>query len=238
MLSLPELTCVHDRYLDLTRIAQERSGTSLAGQLLFRAGFDAEGVAILIAASVAGAASLCADADGGPLREGLRHGFCDFVVNSLDEALRILKNEVRRARPVSVGVIKASHLCIAEMLDRGLQPDLLSPGASANEAQLLFDRGAILVPNEPSGGADASLLLWTATEPAKNLPRLAALAGEALDPAHPETPARLRWLEAAPRYLGRTFGPRQCLRMTPAEIAAFLPRAQAALPSMTFVQEG
>lgn len=238
MLFLPELPRVHDCYLDLAHIARERLGGMLGGRLLFRSGFDRDGVAILIAASIAGAASLCAEADGGVLREGLRHGFCDFVVNSLDEALRILKNEVRRARPVSVGLTRAPHLCIEEMIDRGLQPDLVSPGASANEAQLFFERGAFAVPEEAADRSGTSLLLWTATEPTQTLPRLAAMAGEALGPAHPDTSARLRWLQAAPRYLGRAFGPRQCLRMTPAETAAFLPQAQAAFPSTTFLHEG
>jgi hypothetical protein len=238
MLSLPELACVHDRYLDLAQIARERSGGSLAGKLLFRSGFDADSVAILIAASVTGAASLCADADGAPLREGLRYGFCDFVVNSLDEALRILKNELRRARPVSVGVIKAPQVCIEEMLDRGLQPDLLSPGTSASEAQLFLERGALRIPEQPRAFTGTSLLLWTATQPAQTLPRLAGMAGEALDPARSDTQARLRWLESAPRYLGRAFGPRQCLRMTAAEEATFLPRAHAEFPSTTFLHEG
>jgi hypothetical protein len=238
MFSLPELPRVHDRYLDLTRLARERWGGTLGGRLLFRAGFDRDGVGILIAASIAGSASLCVEEDGALLREGLRHGFCDFVVNSLDEALRILKNEVRRARPVSVGLTRAPHLCVEEMIDRGLQPDLLSPGASANEAQLFFERGALPIPEQAADRSGTSLLLWTATEPARNLPRLASMAREALDPARPDTPARLHWLEAAPRYLGRAFGPRQCLRMTPAEEATFLPRAQAEFPSTTFLREG
>jgi len=238
MLSLPELPRVLDCYLDLAHIARERLGGVLGGKLLFRSGFDRDGIAILIAASIAGAASLCVEEDGVLLREGLRHGFCDFVVNSLDEALRILKNEVRRARPVSVGVTRAPSLCMEEMLDRGLQPDLVSPGASVNEARLFFDRGAIRILEQPSHRSGTFLLLWTATEPAKTLPRLAMLAGEALDPAHPDTPARLRWLQTGPRYLGRAFGPRQCLRMTPEEMALLLPRAQAAFPSTTFLHEG
>lgn len=237
MLSLPELPAVHDHYLNLAHTARERLGGSLAGKLLFRSGFDRDGVAILLAASITGAASLCVDADSAPLREGLRHGLCDFVVNSLDEALRILKNEVRRSRPVSVGVTKAPSLCIEEMLNRGLQPDLVSPGASANDAPHFLERGAIPVPEAPAELNGTSLLLWTATEPAHTLPRLAVMAGEALDPAHPDTPARRRWLETAPRYLGRAFGPRQCLRMTPAERDAFLSQAKAVFPSTTFLLE-
>ena len=67
-------------------------------------GWNADGIAAVIAASVAGAASLCVDADADGLRQGLRSGFIDFVVGNLDEALRILKNELRRGLPVSVGL--------------------------------------------------------------------------------------------------------------------------------------
>ena len=54
-------------------------------------------------------------------------GVIDFLVNSLDEALRILKNEIRKREPVSVAVSIAPQAIAQEMLDRGVLPDLLPP---------------------------------------------------------------------------------------------------------------
>ncbi|HVT99246.1 MAG TPA: hypothetical protein VHE33_17200, partial [Acidobacteriaceae bacterium] len=82
-MALPELTNIHESFLTLSLMARERFGGSLGGRLLLRQEFNAEGAAVVIAASVAGAASLCVDGDAERLREGLRGGHVDFVVATL-----------------------------------------------------------------------------------------------------------------------------------------------------------
>lgn len=229
---LPEIAEIHDQYLSLSRIARERFEDSLAGKLLFCSGFGTDSIAALVAASVAGAATLCAEANRDRLREGLRAGLCDFVVGYLDEALRILKNELRRGLPVSVGVTLEPLACMAQMIERGLQPDLLMNGKSDAEdsMQVFVERGAVTLQKSDAPGT--SLLLWSVTsEPIRTMPQIARLAAEALEPSRTDTPARQRWLASAPRYLGRAFGSRQCLRMSDAEIAAFVPRLHRDVPS-------
>lgn len=246
MLALPSLEHVHDQYLTLCRLAGERFGNDLGGKLLFRPGLDPAGIATLIGASIAGAASLCVDADADLLREALRRGLCDFVVGHPDEALRILKNELRRGLPISVCLSADPHSCIREMVGRGLQPDLLSgnilsPGSAyaPDCAQLFAERGAVLVREGSAAPPGTSLLAWSVGPGAARLMlRVGALAAEALDGQRGDTPARRRWLDAAPRYLGRAFGSRQCLRMTGAEIALFLPRVQRETPSATVARDG
>jgi len=39
------------------------------------------------------------------IKKRLKTGYCDFMVNTLDEALRILKNAVRKKENVSVGLV-------------------------------------------------------------------------------------------------------------------------------------
>ena len=221
-MDLPELAAVHDQHLALSGLSSRSFASSLAGRLLLRAGFDPEGIAAVIAASVAGAASLSVDADPDDLREGLRAGFCDFVVSQTDEALRILKNELRRGRPVAVGLSADPASCLSELIDRGLQPDLVSPGSIAPAAtQTFLERGAVPLLQSPSDAA-LSLVEWTVSgEAPKSMPAVAHAAMEALDPARSDSGARRRWLEHAPAFLGRAFGPRQCVRMAPGEMAAF-----------------
>jgi hypothetical protein len=48
----------------------------------------------------------------------------DFVVNTLDEALRVLKNEIRQHRPLGVGLIAEVGSVLEEMAERGVLPDL------------------------------------------------------------------------------------------------------------------
>jgi Urocanase Rossmann-like domain len=230
---LPDISLIHDRYLALSRVAREPVAETLAGRLLLRFGFDAEGVAVAIAASVAGAATLCVDADAEALRQGLRAGLCDFVVANLDEALRILKNEIRRGRPVAVCLSADPVVCAEAMAERGVQPDLLSlDGAATLGAQRMLERGAVRLADDVEADPGTSLLRWSvATDAARTMPRIAALAADSLDSADARTGARRRWLEAAPRFLGRAFGGGQCVRMTPGEAKAFMERVRAEVPA-------
>jgi hypothetical protein len=238
MLTVPELALVHDRYLSIAGLARERFRDTLSGKLLLQSGLSAEGIAAVIAASVAGAASLCFDADADGLRQGLRSGLIDFVVGNLDEALRILKNELRRGLPVSVGLTVNAEDSIAAMIDRGLQPDLLCT-VPQRCASIFLERGAIALPEAKPPAGSASVLQWTiAEDPVRSMPHLARIASDCLDSAGADTPARRRWLEQSPRYLGRAFGSRQCLRMTEAEIAAFLSRVRSEVPSATITRDG
>jgi hypothetical protein len=77
------------------------------------------------AISIAGAAGLLIDADAAAMKHALRRGEIDFLVTSLDEALRTLKNELRQHRPLAVGVSAPVADMLAEAEARGLQPDLI-----------------------------------------------------------------------------------------------------------------
>src|SRR5271155_5872297 len=107
-------------------LANERFQGELGGKLLLFGRLDADGAAVALAANISGAATLGVDADSERLRQGIRRGFCDFVVNNLDEALRILKNEIRKKRPVSVCLEGDLVATLQEAVERGLQPDLLA----------------------------------------------------------------------------------------------------------------
>lgn len=237
---LPGLGEIHDQYLALARLAREPGspdthvGEGLGGKLLLRVGFNADGISVLIAAGLAGAAALCVDLEPELLREGLRHGLCDFLVADLSEALRILKNEIRKRRAVSVCVAAHPEALLAEMVERGVQPDLLSVGpTSSPAARILRERGATPVP-AAALDPETALVEWSiATDAARAQPRLAQIAAEALDRRRQDTAARRHWLAAAPRRLGRSWAGRQCLRMTSAEADLFTQQARAAFPTVS-----
>lgn len=235
---LPELSTIHDRFLSLSQTSRDPGRESLGGKLLLRPLLDADGIAVLVAASIAGAASLCVDTEADRLREGLRGGFVDFVVSTLDEALRILKNEIRRARPISVGLTGDPQSCIDAMIERGLQPDLLS-AIPERQANIFLERGAISLPLQIPPEPDTSLLQWSIVKDATGaMPNIAELASASLDSARNDTVARRRWLAQSPRYLGRSFATRQCLRMTVTEIADFLPHVHAEFSAAQITRDG
>lgn len=230
---LPELAEIHENYLTLSRIAGQKPGELLGGKVLLA--YGQTGLAFVVAASIAGAASLWVADNPEILREAMRTGLCDFVVRTLDEALRILKNEVRRQRPVSVGLSAGSADCLREMVDRGFQPDLIAtlPAAAKESIRSFVDRGAIVVSGQARPIDGTSLLWWSVeSDAAKTMPRIGEIAADALDPDRTDTPARIRWIETAPRFLGRAFARQQCLRMDRHESARFAAIAQAEYPSL------
>jgi urocanate hydratase len=93
----------------------------LAGKLVVSAALqDAEP----LAATLNGAAFLGIEADPERIKRLLKTGYCDILVNSLDEAVRILRNAVYRKEAVSVGLTGNSAEVLAEMERRGIVPDL------------------------------------------------------------------------------------------------------------------
>lgn len=215
-LQFPVISQVYARFAALTSLSPD-----LGGVLLLYAPLDADGVAVAMASNIAGAASLGIERDDDRAKAALRSGVCDFIVNNLGEALRILKNEIRQRRAVSVVLTADPDAAIAEMVERGVQPEVLSIAVPE-----LMDRGARLLPAEIedplipiSWSADRDGPRWLRT--------LDALAASSLTNGD----SRLRWLESAPRYLGRAYAGQRYARMSEAETDAFVNAVRNAVRS-------
>jgi urocanate hydratase len=113
--------------------ADKHFGGSLEGKLVVSGGMGGMGGAQPLAATMAGAAFLGIDIDPERIKKRLKTGYCDFMVNSLDEALRILKNAVRKKEAISVGLVGNCADIIPELASRGVVPDLLTDQTSAHD---------------------------------------------------------------------------------------------------------
>lgn len=101
---------------------------------------------VATAAVIAGAAVLWIDSAFDSLREAANAGVVDFSVTSLSEAIRILKNELRKGSAVSVGVLDTNGTVWKEAVDRGLQPEaLLAASAPPIAVDTFLQRGASLL---------------------------------------------------------------------------------------------
>lgn len=183
---------------------------SLGGKLVYIGELDAEGRAWMVAANIAGGASLAVCADPAAQKQSIRDGVADFLVTDLDEALRILKNEIRKRETVAVCIGSAPQAVEREMGERGVVPDLL-PRLGLAEAP------------EPE-----ALVSWrVGSAPAQWLPQLDALAVDAVES---DAVAR-RWLRLAPRYLGRGARNVRALRCASAAAERFIAGAREAVQS-------
>jgi urocanate hydratase len=114
-------------------IAEKHFGGDLAGKLVVSGGMGGMGGAQPLAATMAGACFLGIDVDAERIKKRLKTGYCDFMVNNLDEALRILKNAVRKKEAISVGLVGNCADVIPELAERGVLPNILTDQTSAHD---------------------------------------------------------------------------------------------------------
>ena len=112
---------------------EKHFGGDLCGKLIVSGGMGGMGGAQPLAATMAGAAFLGIDVDPERIKKRLKTGYCDFMVNTLDEALRILKNAVRKKENISVGLVANCADIIPELADRGVVPGILTDQTSAHD---------------------------------------------------------------------------------------------------------
>jgi hypothetical protein len=196
------IAAVADAYASLMHFASPDTAPSLGGKLLYVGELDEPGRILATAGNISGAATLAASANATTLRHGMRNGTIDFVVNSLDEALRILKNEIRKCEPVSVAVSLAPEAIVKEMLARGVLPDLLPPlEASATESDFatFIAQGALRL-TAATSQPTRKFLIWQI--PAEYAQRPAAFDELLAQHLPLNDHANHRWLRQSPRYLG------------------------------------
>jgi urocanate hydratase len=212
------------------------------GALIVACGLGRGGSALSVAANIAGAGCLAIDPRTDVCRAALRSGSSDFVVNTVDEALRVLKNEIRQRRAVSVGLTLGLHVALEELLDRGVLPELFTAiqrdfagadfdVAACDGATLAFEKlGSAVVGFDESlsgsgGVVDAEGRLEAFTrERGLQLESFAFASAEELRTFDgrllevvPATDARRNWCAAASRFFHRERPYRRVVYLTAEE---------------------
>jgi urocanate hydratase len=120
-------------YETFAAAARRHFDRDLAGKLVTSGGMGGMGGAQPLAATLNGAAFLGIDVDPEHIKRRVKTGYCDVMVNDLDEALRILKNAVRKREATSVGLVGNCADIVPELARRGIVPDLLTDQTSAHD---------------------------------------------------------------------------------------------------------
>ncbi len=143
---------------------EKHFGGQLEGKLIVSGGMGGMGGAQPLAATMTGAAFLGIEVDPERIKKRLKTGYCDFMVTSLDEALRIIKNAVRKKENVSVGLVGNCADIVPELAARGVVPDILTDQTSAHDPLngyipqgLTVEQAAELRQRDPGGYQDRSL---------------------------------------------------------------------------------
>jgi len=193
-------TRVAQAYAKLTAPGDADPESGLGGRLFYASKMNEECRALVVAANIAGAVTLVASADQAVQKQAIRDGIADFLVNSLDEALRILKNQLRKRETVAVCVAIEPAVMESEMNERGVAPDLLRGDVSVTPRHQ-----ALLYQDDEYDETDLrcipALIVWRAGSARHK--DLAVLDEIALECLNVDEWAARRWLRLAPRYLGR-----------------------------------
>jgi urocanate hydratase len=155
---------VQGTYETFNAAGEKHFGGDLSGKLIVSGGMGGMGGAQPLAATMTGAAFLGIDVDPDRIKKRLKTGYCDFLVNTLDEALRILKNAVRKKENVSVGLVGNCADVIPELAERGVVPDILTDQTSAHDPLsgyvpngMTFEAALALRKNDPHAYQERSL---------------------------------------------------------------------------------
>ena len=120
-------------YETFAAAARKHFHGDLAGKFITSGGMGGMGGAQPLAATLNGAAFLGIDVDPERIKRRVKTGYCDVMVNSLDEALRLVKNAIRKREATSVGLVGNCADVIPELARRGVVPDLLTDQTSAHD---------------------------------------------------------------------------------------------------------
>ncbi len=170
-------------------------------------------VAFALACIGCGGAVLLLAEEKADARQAARSGAADFVVDTLSEALRILKNEIRQHRPVAVALSGGVEAHLEGMVERGVQPQFaVAAHGGFHPWSALVERGAVRVDPQESaqyGLCGAALEgfcpeVQTAANVADRRALDERLLGEltAVAPG-PGQRAATRWIQVAPRFFPR-----------------------------------
>jgi urocanate hydratase len=120
-------------YETFAAVGERFFGGTLAGKLLVTAGLGGMGGAQPLAATMNGAACLAIEVDRARIERRLKTRYVDEMVETLDEALRILQTAKELKEPKSVALLGNAAEVLPELLARNITVDVLTDQTSAHD---------------------------------------------------------------------------------------------------------
>jgi urocanate hydratase len=124
---------VQGTYETFVEVGKKHFGGSLAGKWILTAGLGGMGGAQPLACTMAGGSMLAIECDPGRIQMRLKTGYLDVQAESLDEALRVIRQSCEGGKPVSVGLLGNAAELLPQMVKRGVRPDAVTDQTSAHD---------------------------------------------------------------------------------------------------------
>lgn len=120
-------------YETLAELARRHFGGSLKGKLVLTAGLGGMGGAQPLAVTMNDGVCLAVEVDPERVRKRIDTRYCQHSTDSLDEALSMAREAMKKGEPCSIALIGNAAETHAEMLKRGIVPDVVTDQTSAHD---------------------------------------------------------------------------------------------------------
>lgn len=117
----------------LAAAARKHFGGSLQGKLVVTAGLGGMGGAQPLAITMNGGVGIIAEVDPGRIKRRLDTGYVDTMTDSLDEALKMADEALKKGEPLSIALLANAADFLPELVRRGITPDILTDQTSAHD---------------------------------------------------------------------------------------------------------
>ncbi|KGX86000.1 urocanate hydratase [Pontibacillus litoralis] len=121
-------------YLSFVEAGKKVFGTpDLAGRFILTGGMGGMSGAQPLAGKMAGAVTLVVEVDRNRIQRKIKEGYCDFMCESLEEALALVQKYVDKREAVSIGLVGNCADVYPAIYDKGIIPDLVTDQTSAHD---------------------------------------------------------------------------------------------------------
>ena len=124
---------VQGTYETFVSVAKKHFDGEAKGRWILTGGLGGMGGAQPLAGTMAGFAVLACEVDETRIDFRLRTRYVDKKANTLDEALEMMKQADGEGKPISVGLLGNAADIFAELVERGITPDVVTDQTSAHD---------------------------------------------------------------------------------------------------------
>ncbi len=120
-------------YETLSAVGRKHFGGSLKGKLTLTAGLGGMGGAQPLAVTMNDGVAIVVEVDPHRIERRLETRYVDTSTDSLDEALRLANEAMRKGTPLSIALLGNAADVLPEFVRRGITPDVLTDQTSAHD---------------------------------------------------------------------------------------------------------
>lgn len=152
-------------YLSFVEAAKKAFGTpDLKGKFILTGGMGGMSGAQPLAGKMAGGVILIVEVDKKRIERKINEKYCDVMTEDLDEALKMVDENVKKGQAISIGLVGNCADVYPELVKRGVTPDIVTDQTSAHDIVngyvphgMTFEEALELRKKDPEAYAEKSL---------------------------------------------------------------------------------